>query len=70
MIENVFFLCDQKQCPDCSYPECKHTIRLDYSKTYRAHPSRMLIDVHNPDKFASFVRDETITDYWEKEDQK
>lgn len=67
MIENVFFLCDQKLCHDCSYPECKHTIRFDHSKTYKKHPSQMLVDVHNPDKFTSITRDEYITDYWEKE---
>lgn len=67
MIENIFFLCDQKRCHECHYPDCKHTICIDNSKTYRPNAGEIRVDIHDPIKFTSIRRDEWITDYWEKE---
>lgn len=67
MIENVFFLCDQKRCHRCHYPDCKHTICIDNSKTYKSNAGAIHVDIHDPVKFKAIRRDETITDYWEKE---
>lgn len=67
MIENILFPCDQKQCPNCSYPTCKHTYYLNHSKTYKLHPGKMLMDVHDPEKFTAIPRNDHTTDYWEKE---
>lgn len=67
MIENILFLCDQKRCHECYYPDCKHTIRIDHSKTYKSNADKIRVDVHDPIKFMAIRRDEWITDYWEKE---
>lgn len=33
MVKEVkLFLCDQKRCPNCSYPECKHTTDFNHAK--------------------------------------
>ena len=56
MIEKYLYLCDQKKCKDCSYPECKHTDNINHAKNKKGH-------VFKPDKDISKNR---IT-YWEVE---
>lgn len=67
MIENIFFLCDMNRCHRCHYPDCKHTICVDNSKTYKSNTGAIRVDIYNPEKFTAIRRDEYITDYWEKE---
>lgn len=67
MIENLLFLCDQLQCPNCHYPECKHTTYLNHSKTYKMNPGKMLVDMRNPEKFTAIPQNDHVVDYWEKE---
>lgn len=59
MVKEVkLFLCDRKRCPNCSYPECKHTTDFNHAK--------------NKDKMMRFklmknkYNDES--QYWEVED--
>lgn len=31
---HVLYLCDQKQCKNCSYPECRHTTDVAHAKNF------------------------------------
>ena len=39
-VGSIIFLCDRKACPDCSYPECKHTSNIEYAKNFKKHFAR------------------------------
>lgn len=30
----VLYLCDQRQCTNCSYPTCKHTLNIEHAKNF------------------------------------
>lgn len=32
MIEKYLYLCDQKKCKKCSFPECRHTADIKHAK--------------------------------------
>ena len=32
---SVLYLCNQKQCLKCSYPECKHTSNIRCAKNFK-----------------------------------
>lgn len=31
----VMYLCDRKQCPNCTYPTCKHTSDITHAKNFK-----------------------------------
>ena len=31
---DVLYLCDRKKCPNCSYPQCKHTFDIKHAKNF------------------------------------
>lgn len=58
MIEKYLFLCDQKKCKKCSYPECKHTTDIKHAKNKTDR------------KFISYGHEMSVSDeiqYWEVE---
>lgn len=30
----TIYLCNRKACEKCSYPECKHTLNINYAKNF------------------------------------
>lgn len=37
MIEKYLFLCDQKKCEKCTYPECRHTADIKHAKNKKGN---------------------------------
>lgn len=35
MIDDILYLCDRTRCEYCTYPTCKHTTDIKYSKNYK-----------------------------------
>ena len=31
---NILYLCDQRACPNCSYPECEYTTDIRHAKNF------------------------------------
>lgn len=34
MVSNIVYLCDRKQCENCSYPLCKRTFDISHAKNF------------------------------------
>lgn len=32
---DILYLCDKKQCHDCSYPLCKHTLDISHAVSFK-----------------------------------
>lgn len=39
-VGRIIFLCNRKACPNCIYPECKHTSNIEYAKSFEKHFAR------------------------------
>ena len=35
----IDYICDRKQCANCSYPECRHTTNIEHSVNYKEEPN-------------------------------
>ena len=49
----TFYICDQKACDQCSYPDCKHTNDIKHAKNFKSN--------------AELGMDNGYSDYWEVE---
>lgn len=49
----VAYLCDRRQCPNCSYPECKHTTDISHAVNFTV----MRSDGEHFDKYLEMERD-------------
>ena len=45
MIEKYLFLCDQKKCEKCSFPECRHTADVKHAKNKKGNVFKYIIDL-------------------------
>lgn len=34
LADGVLYLCDQKECKNCTYPECRHTSHVEHAKNF------------------------------------
>lgn len=64
----IAYICDRKQCANCSYPECRHTTNIEHSVNYKEEPNigELLAN------FKSFTNDFIVTDeirFLEKEEE-
>lgn len=50
---NVAYLCDRLACPDCSYPECKHTTDISHAVNFTV----MRSDGENSNKYMEMERE-------------
>lgn len=57
---DIFFLCNKKACPNCSYPECKHTEKSKYAKN----------DICGSTAFEPIYRKGEMIALFEKEDSR
>lgn len=32
--DNIFYVCDRKQCEKCSYPQCRHTSDISHAASF------------------------------------
>lgn len=64
----IAYICDRKQCVNCSYPECRHTTNIEHSVNYKKEPNiNELLS-----NFKSFTNDFIVTDeirFLEKEEE-
>lgn len=35
----IAYICDRKQCANCSYPECRHTTNIEHAVNYKEEPT-------------------------------
>lgn len=67
--QNIFYLCDQRQCEDCSAlcDECFHTSDINHAKNFREFPDKFYFEDQGYDLLPETIKKEIpvrLTEYF------